>query len=254
MGQMTSRRFKEKSSSSNLPWMVVMAGFLLALILYSANGKRASQNNDAVVEMGIKQASGSSDIVSGNVNEIDYYHCAGNRKHLVLLHGAKFTKEDWKTSGILGQLCQNSELSVSAMDLPVSAGHEELQALLKSMDEAELLTTPVVLVTPSASGKTITDWIKNGDLSTLTSLVYLWIPVAAGSVASVSDEQLMGLNGILPIYAIHGNRDAMGKQTSDQLATLAAAETLEIEGGHPCYLDSPDVFVSALLQKMRLAS
>ena len=251
---MTLRHFKERSSSRNLSWMVVIAGFLLALIMYSANGNRVSKNKDTVMEMGTKQISGSSDIVSGTVNDIEYYHCAGNTKHLVLLHGAKFTREDWKSSGILGKLCQHSELSVSAMDLPVSAGHEELQLLLKSMQDAELLTTPVVVVTPSASGKTITDWITNGDLSTLKSLVSLWIPVAAGSVSSVSDEQLKGLGNRLPIYAIYGSRDAMGKQTSNRLASLASAETLEIEGGHPCYLDSPDDFVSAVLQKMNIES
>ena len=254
MGQMTSRRFKERSSSSNLSLLLVIAGFLLAVFLYSANGNRVSKNNDTVMEIGIKQMPGSSDIVTGTVNEIDYYHCAGTTKHLVLLHGAKFTKEDWKSSGILAKLCQHSELSVSAMDLPVSAGYKELQVLLKSMQDAELLTTPVVVVTPSASGKTITDWIKNGDKSTLKSLVSLWIPVAAGSVSSVSDEQLKGLDNSIPIYAIFGRRDDMGKQTSNRLASLAAAETLEIEGGHPCYLDSPDDFVSAVLQKMNIES
>jgi pimeloyl-ACP methyl ester carboxylesterase len=204
--------------------------------------------------MGIKQMSGSSDIVSGTVTGIDYYHCAGKKKHLVLLHGAKFTKENWKTIGILGKFCQYSELSVSAMDLPVSAGHEDLQALLTSMEEAGLLTTPVVVVTPSASGKTITDWIKNGDVTTLKSFVSLWIPVAAGSVASVSEEQLIGLGNALPIFAIYGNRDVMGQQTTERLANLAGAETLEIEGGHPCYLDSPDDFVSAILQKLNVES
>ena len=48
------------------------------------------------------------------------------------MHGASFTKEDWKKSGILDMLCDiNNEedegnLSISALDLPVSADGKQL--------------------------------------------------------------------------------------------------------------------------------
>lgn len=244
-----------------------IAGIILALFLYSANGNHAQETTkgSAVVEeVGSKRASSSGStekiiISSGSVNSIPFYHCGtenniNENKHLVLLHGAKFTKEDWKTSGILKSLCKAKGLSVSAMDLQVSAGHQELKTLLASMQTEGMLNTPVTLVTPSASGKTITDWMTNGDLTELPSYISKWIPVAAGSVSSPSDEQVGSLKGKLSILAIYGSRDAMGKRVTERLADLASAETLEVEGGHPCYLDSPDDFVSAIFRSMDVST
>jgi len=34
------------------------------------------------------------------------------------------------------------------------------------------------------------------------------------------------------------------------LGTLGGAKVLEIQGGHPCYLDSPDDFVAAILENL----
>jgi hypothetical protein len=260
-------RLKGKNSSSlnRLSMFSVVSGILLlTLCIYSANGNQARENTGAGVELGSKRASsGSAAIVSGSVNGIPYYHCAGTgtgtgtgtEQHLVLLHGARFTKEDWKTSGILDSLCTADKgLSVSAMDLPVSAGHEELKTLLTSMQTAELLTTPVALVTPSASGKTITDWMTKGDVTKLPLFISKWIPVAAGSVSNPTEEQVSSLTNNLSIFAIYGNRDAMGKRVTERLASLASAETLELDGGHPCYLDSPEDFVSAILRTMNVAA
>ncbi len=252
MTQMTSRRSKEKLWSDKLSILLAVCGIVLALFIYTSNSTASRAKHNQFVDVGTKQVSGSKEVSTGTVTNIDYYHCVGNERHMVLLHGARFTKEDWKTSGILESFCKVPGLSVTAINLPVSASHEELQALLDAMQTAQLLTTPVTLVTPSASGKTITDWMMNGDVATLISYVSKWIPIAAGSVASVADDQLTSLNNKLSIFAIYGSRDSMGKEVTERLASLAAADTLEIEGGHPCYMESPEDFVLAVLKNMGL--
>jgi hypothetical protein len=226
-----------------------------------AVGNDGSASSDSTI-----RSSSDGEILTGRVNDVDYYHCVTTTssedpmRHLVLLHGSKFTKEDWKTSGIMYSFCIIPNLSVLAMDLPVSATHNELIDLLDSLVTHSLVTVPIGgLVTPSASGTSITDWIMNGDLLQLPSYIEKWIPVAAGTVASVPDSQLKSLASIVSdegnafgIFAIYGNRDTGGKRTTKILQDSAGAVALELKGGHPCYLDSPDDFVSAVASYMGL--
>ena len=252
-----SKSLKEKPVTRNLPVILVISGIaFVTLCLYGGAAVVPENENPGGVKMGSTLgASESGEIMSGMVNDIPYYHCAGNGKHLVLLHGAHFTKEDWKTSGILESLCKSKGVAAFAMDLPVSAGHQELKTLLTSMQNNQLLTLPVVLVTPSASGKTITDWMTKGNVAQLPSYISKWIPVAAGSVSNLSDEDVGSLQDQISILAIYGSEDAMGKKVTQRLSSLAGAESLEIEGaGHPCYLDSPAVFVKAVLQTMNVST
>lgn len=213
-----------------------------------------------VVGLGAKKAKGIETlhskgiaaIQSGEIDSIPYYHCDGNGSHLVLLHGSRFTKEDWKTSGIMDIFCEVTDLSVSAIDLPVSKDHEDLQKLLISMENANFLARPVTLVTPSASGKTMTDWIDHGNISEIQNFISTWIPVAAGSVGTLDDANLDTLkkDSSISILAIYGSRDAMGARVSTKLEEQAGASKLEIEGGHPCYLDSPKDFTDAVLRQL----
>lgn len=249
--------------------MVVAIGVLvfLAVLLHIGNFTIlvTTENTRIYISTPVPSV-GNGEIVEGRVGNIAYYQCSatsveeGPIKHLVLLHGSKFTKEDWKTSGILQSLCNVANLSVSAVDLPVAANHEVLIGLLDLMVAHGLVTLPISgLVTPSASGKSITDWIANGDLSQLPSYVELWIPVAAGSVATVSDDQWKSLEATVKdetksfgIFAIYGNKDVGGERTSQTLRDHAGAATIELHGGHSCYLDSPDDFVTAVLSKLGL--
>jgi hypothetical protein len=184
---------------------------------------------------------------------IEYYHCqdtSSSPKHLVLLHGAKFTKEDWKTSGILQQFCATPGLTVSALDLSVQATHQDFVQLL---DQSSLFTPPVAaVVTPSASGKVITDWMMNGDVVTLPKYMQTWIPVAAGSVHSTTQAQLQALKDSgVDILAIYGDQDKVtGHDTSMLLQQWSGAMTVELKGGHPCYLDSPDEFVKVIQRQL----
>lgn len=250
---------RRRSKKRYVKWAVslTLTGVVLALVVYFSVSREASSSPKQAAQVGIKEENSTSGgetaekiVVSGIVGGVEYYHCSSSPAHLVLLHGAAFSKEDWKTSGILDKFCAESGISVSAMDLPVSAGHTQLKSLLVAMEEANLLQRPVVLVTPSASGRTIIDWIMNGDVSEIQQSVSKWIPVAAGSISSASDAQVSSLNGILPTFAIYGNRDTGGRRVSERLVSLAGAKILEIEGGHPAYLDSPDDFVTAVLQDL----
>jgi len=241
--------------------LVFALGLILASIFFYTRSDSETRPN-ASAEIGTKYGSSSSELVTGTVDGVAYYHCFGSgdtsssakTQHLVLLHGARFTKEDWKTSGILTKFCRNKNLSVSAMDLPVSAGHQELTELLTAMQDEGLVSLPVALVTPSASGKTVTDWMKAGEnrIDELPKYVFRWIPVASGSVATTTDEQVRNLQNLesFSVFAIFGNKDSNGEKTSNILGTLGGAKVLEIQGGHPCYLDSPDDFVAAILENL----
>ena len=100
--------------------------FLSVLIMSSSNGGKQKGTANAATKEKHQQSTGvsSSRIATSEVGGISYYHCKGasaTKKEipLVMLHGARFTKEDWKTSGILEDLCQrgtsNRRLSVFAV-------------------------------------------------------------------------------------------------------------------------------------------
>jgi hypothetical protein len=71
---------------------------LAILLVYTGNG---SQSKREAVEIGNKRTATSSKIITGTVKKIPYYYCSGSQQHLALLYGAKFAKEDWKTSRLL---------------------------------------------------------------------------------------------------------------------------------------------------------
>ncbi|OEU07125.1 hypothetical protein FRACYDRAFT_251894 [Fragilariopsis cylindrus CCMP1102] len=126
-----------------------------------------------------------------NKDVISYYHqAATNRKpgveihHIVLLHGQRFTKENWKTSGILSMFNrQFPSIAVTACNLTtelegddINNNHYLLLDLLDKLEAKGVISLPLSgLVTPSASGKTITDWlceqiVDDDDDSTVASV------------------------------------------------------------------------------------
>lgn len=173
--------------------------------------------------------------------------------------GAKFTKKDWYTSGILEDFCSRSDraatggdqlrVSVFALDLPVSANHEDLMKVLDAMQDSDLLIKPVSLVTPSASGKTMVDWAASDDTNLLAKYIQRWIPVAAIAVNNAPRSDMEKLKYLqLPILAIYGDQDAAGKLSSERLQEAANGKVVELQGRHPCYLDSPARFVTKVLR------
>jgi hypothetical protein len=251
-----------------------LGGVLFAVFLYVTNGNEAvaeaNETNETLQAKVIVDTDIQLSSVSISTGKVPFYHCraassssssSGTKPttttHLMLLHGARFTKEDWKTSGILEKFCSNPNLAVSAVDLPVAAGHQPLKRLLNTMVEENYISSlPIALVTPSASGLTVVDWIKKGTTSEIPNYIFRWIPVAPPSVNTISKEQVESLRDLenFNIFAIFGDGDTMGKKVTQFLETNAGAKTLELSGGHPVYLDSPDLFVQNVLEDLGLLS
>jgi pimeloyl-ACP methyl ester carboxylesterase len=199
-------------------------------------------------------------LFSSSISSIPYYHCGPHpdesTSELLLLHGAAFTKEDWKSSGILEKLCdlnndeEGGDLTVTALDLPVSATGEELASIYDALvDKGVLSGRPVVVVTPSASGKAVVS--LSSDREKLQRIVKGWIPIAPPAVGQAADDAFENFNELsIPILAIYGNQDDMGKKVTEKLVKLVGegVKAVELEGRHPVYLDSPDEFVQEVLQ------
>ena len=254
---------KIKVNTQQISWRGLTTGLVVVVIMV-ALVSLPSQRKDLEIERAESSVSvKSSELggISGKISTkeaegISYYHCAGmgsgDELSLVLLHGAKFTKEDWKTpSGILEDLCKREtqrKINVFAVDLPVQADHKDL---MKFLDSVADISKPVSLVTPSASGKTMVTWSASTTVQeTLPRYIKQWIPVAAIAVNRAPDDDIRKLGG-LSILAIYGNRDIPGKESSERLKSLAGARILEQVGGHPCYLDSPKEFVSELVNFLK---
>ena len=204
-------------------------------------------------------AASSNAIVEGTFQEINYYHCGatttqqGGIVDIVLLHGSRFTKEDWKSSTILSRLCQHNQVRVTALDLEVSAKYPKLVALLEGMAQPEngLMQLPVAaLMTPSASGLSVVSAIQQGQATQMSRVTRLWVPIASYSAMMLSAEQLAVLPNTLPIWSIHGDQDNKGKHLSAKLKAEAGAQVTEFPGGHPFYLSIPEEFSNALLKKL----
>lgn len=228
----------KENNNSNKRFIIVPLLLLGALFIVGwASGNSRSSTSQ------FQEVTSTVSIVRGKTsNGVEMLRCSKKPIELILLHGARFTKEDWNQGDILSKLCQ--DFSVTALDLDRTAGHTQLKEVLDSMREASLLKSfPVdAIVTPSASGRTIVDWLSNGEVSELKQYVSKWIPVAPPAVGSVDEETLEKLKG-LPILAIYGDQDSMGKKVSESLGAHSQAKVVEIPGKHPCYLDSPERFV-----------
>lgn len=133
----------------------------------------------------------------GSVQGIGYYHCPADSKvkkatDIVLLHGASLTKDIWRTTGILDLLCAIPEFSTTALDLPVSDGHVDLQNILNGLQSQSLVTLPLTLVTPSASSWSVTDWMIKASTEGSAPLYFdTWIPVAPVALTQASDREIV---------------------------------------------------------------
>jgi pimeloyl-ACP methyl ester carboxylesterase len=167
-----------------------------------------------------------------------------------LLHGGAFTKEDWRTSDILDFTCLHT--NVLALDLSTSADSIQLRSILDTLHDSNILTLPqVTLVTPSASGWTMVDWLLRGQADSMPDYMTMWVPVAVGRLAStyISNEQIQAMAGLTTqVLAIYGDRDTTGGRLSEKLGTLIGATVVELPGGHPVYLESPNDFVANILE------
>lgn len=273
--------FAQSQSRRRLLFGIVIALFLILLVLVlvalegsNANTSRKTPSSTMhVAQVDYEIVRGVVEVQGGSSGEgpmaLPYLHCgprhtpsygkAGGHAELVLLHGAKFTKEDWRTSGIMAKFCKDSKarpgLSVTALDLPVSADGSALVDAFHSLVREKVLSgDPAVFVTPSASGKamiTMSEAVKRGSrLESIANMVQIWIPVACGAVLR-ADTDALEIYQDIPVLAIYGSEDPIaGKKSSELLANIIGAETVELRGRHPVYLDSPDEFVGLIAERV----
>ena len=242
-----------------------------------------SKNREELDEVDIdplKITSGSVKyhIDNDTTKALSYYHCGplpssssaarsdkssvdddSNMSELVLLHGAAFTKEEWKTSNIIQMLCEinneedEGDLSILALDLPVTANGIQLGLAYDSLVMAKVLTGhPVTIVTPSASGKSVLslgEMKSSGSNELLTRIIKAWIPIASFGILTASESTLVQYKiDNIPILSIHGNKDEAGKKVTERLKDVCNAHGIELDGRHPVYLDSPEEFVQEVMQ------
>lgn len=224
-------------------------------------------NNGPPTNDGLKLRS----ILKGTTSSgTSYYYCGlSSWPSIVLLHGAKFTKEEWKTSGILQMFCDN-DVAVAALDLSVRATSAELLNTLKELSLKDVVSTPIALIiTPSASGFTMMDGVLNGNVDSMKQQILRWVPVATNAANQLS-ETALGAAKVWPMLAVYGDQDIVGKKSSYLWGRVAGAKIVElkvravylfvrrfvvlhlplhivIQGRHPVYLDSPNEFVKVVL-------
>jgi pimeloyl-ACP methyl ester carboxylesterase len=205
----------------------------------------------------------ASGVREGTVNGVAYYSCRATtsssaEKTILLFHGSSFSKENWKDSGILGSLCAQPTLTTYAFDLSVSSTADDLKALMDALLQSNLIgSLPVnAIVTPSASGAMVGDWglrtaANASSFAPMIDYWKLWVPVASAGVATVDPKSLLSsMYPHIQILAVHGDQDTSGGRVMGLLKTYAGAKVVTIPGGHPCYLQSPDAFVQAVLAEV----
>eukprot|EP00590_Aulacoseira_subarctica_P006104 CAMPEP_0172417560 /NCGR_PEP_ID=MMETSP1064-20121228/4090_1 /TAXON_ID=202472 /ORGANISM="Aulacoseira subarctica , Strain CCAP 1002/5" /LENGTH=398 /DNA_ID=CAMNT_0013155987 /DNA_START=113 /DNA_END=1309 /DNA_ORIENTATION=+ len=274
---------------------------------HNADNLAEDQNqihDDSVMKSGIIQIQLGADGEVEETIDMPYYHCGpfyilganqGNYfgeetndnkpveetkiyHEFLFLHGAAYTKEDWKTSGILDKMCSRSpedvqshtHYSVTAVDLNVKSDGLMLAKAFEALAEGGIISgLPIIIVSPSASGRGVLDLaeisqqseeasseeasseeathISKYALNLLQATLMAWVPVACYDVNNAKDI-LFGTfeSSHIPILAIHGSSDIRGKEVADRLEKVAGARKLVVGKNHACYLDEPDRFVAAV--------
>jgi len=204
-----------------------------------------------------------------------YLHCSAESassakttnevRNLVLLHGKALTHEVWKSTGILAKFCSMDHVQVTAIDFDVKSDHKKLQEMLDEMRKKKLVTSlPVdVLVTPSASGKSVVTWLTSDDtveIQTLPKYVKVWMPVASPAVRHASPKKLSSAVQAIgkekstsfpfKVVAIYGDQDKTGKTSAEILKKQFQddAREIELKGGHAVYRDSAYDFVKTVAE------
>ncbi|XP_023852403.1 putative protein-lysine deacylase ABHD14B [Salvelinus sp. IW2-2015] len=159
---------------------------------------------------------------------------------ILLLHGIRFSSENWLNIGTLETLAKAGCRAV-AIDLPgfgqsmsavapSAVGELAPGGFLKQVCEA-LGMGPVVVVSPSLSGMYSLPVLFQHE-----ALVRAYIPVAPICTEKFTAEQYISI------------QDAQLKEVSlNNLRELANHKVLVMKGaGHPCYLDDPATWHTAL--------
>lgn len=173
------------------------------------------------------------------------------RMSVLLLHGIRFSSENWLNIGTLETLAKAGCCAV-AIDLPglgqsksavapAAVGELAPAGFLKEVCE-QLSLSPVVLISPSLSGMYSLPFLHQHQ-----ALVRAYIPVAPICTDKFTAEQYQSVK--VPSLIVYGDQDTqLGEVSLNNLSNLANHRVVVMKGaGHPCYLDDPDTWHKALI-------
>ncbi|KAK7915977.1 hypothetical protein WMY93_011738 [Mugilogobius chulae] len=176
---------------------------------------------------------------------------AATRLSVLLLHGIRFSSENWLNIETLEALAKAGCRCV-AVDLPglgrskaaeppapvgQLAPGQFLKGLVESLDLA-----PVVIISPSLSGMYSLPFLTQYPL--YGASVH---PVAPICTEKFTAEQYQSVK--VPALIVYGDQDSqLGEVSLNNLKNLTNHRVVVMKGaGHPCYLDDPDTWHKALI-------
>ncbi|XP_011473090.1 protein ABHD14B [Oryzias latipes] len=172
------------------------------------------------------------------------------RMFVLLLHGIRFSSENWLSIGTLETLAKAGCCAV-AIDLPelgrsksakapAAVGELAPAGFLKEVCD-KLNLVPVVVISPSLSGMYSLPFLLE-----YQALVRAYIPIAPICTEKFTVEQYQSVK--VPTLIVYGDQDTqLGEVSRRNLMNLADHNVVVMKGaGHPCYLDDPDTWHKAL--------
>ncbi|XP_042353408.1 protein ABHD14B [Plectropomus leopardus] len=169
---------------------------------------------------------------------------------VLLLHGIRFSSENWLNIGTLETLAKAGCRAV-AIDLPglgqsksavapAKVGELAPAGFLKEVCE-QLSLTRVVVISPSLSGMYSLPFLHQHQ-----ALIRAYIPIAPICTDKFTAEQYQSVK--VPSLIVYGDQDTqLGEVSLNNLSNLANHRVVVMKGaGHPCYLDDPDTWHKAL--------
>ncbi|XP_029005553.1 protein ABHD14B isoform X2 [Betta splendens] len=173
------------------------------------------------------------------------------RASVLLLHGIRFSSENWLSIGTLEALARAGCRAVAidlpglgrskAAEAPAPVGEPAPAGFLKEVCE-ELGLSPVVVVSPSLSGMYSLPFLMQHQ-----ALVRGYVPVAPICTDRFTPEQYASVK--VPALIVYGDQDTqLGEVSLRNLSNLPRHRVVVMRGaGHPCYLDDPDAWHAAVL-------
>ncbi|XP_048055123.1 protein ABHD14B [Megalobrama amblycephala] len=175
---------------------------------------------------------------------------------VLLLHGIRFSSENWLKIGTLETLAAAGYRAVAidlpglgqskAAEAPAPVGQLAPAVFLRQVCEG-LNTGPVVIISPSLSGMYSLPFLFQH-----SEQVKAYIPVAPICTEKFSAEQYSSIQ--TPALIVYGDQDTqLGEVSLSNLSHLPNHKVVVMKGaGHPCYLDDPETWHKAILAFLNL--
>lgn len=177
------------------------------------------------------------------------------RLSVLLLHGVRFTSENWLSIGTLETLAKAGCRAV-AIDLPGLGRSKSAEApaavgelapggFLKQVCE-KLSLDSVVVVSPSLSGMYSLPFVTQHQAA-----VRAYVPIAPICTDKFTAEQYHAVQ--TPTLIVYGDQDTqLGELSLGNLSQLANHRVVVMKGaGHACYLDDPNTWHGALVDFLK---